>query len=42
MERILLVDNSKIFIGGIAVSLLHNEFQAQTGIENILIGQLLD
>ena len=36
------MDRSKIFIGGIAVSLLHDVFRTQTGIENILIGQLLD
>ena len=36
------IDKSKIFIGGIAVTLMEKEFKTKTGIENVLKGQLID
>jgi len=36
------IDKSKIYIGGIAVSLMEKEFREKTGISNVLTGQLID
>jgi len=36
------IDKSKIYIGGIAVTLMEKEFKSKTDIENILTGQLID
>jgi len=36
------IDKNSIFIGGIAVTLLADEFKAKTGVENVISGQLHD
>lgn len=36
------IDKSRVYIGGIAVTLMQEEFKSKTKVENILTGQLVD
>lgn len=42
LHYVKYIDKSKIYIGGIAVTLMEKEFKACTGIDNILTGQLVN